>query len=113
MSSLKLINTQTVSGVALVNFTSGIDSTYDVYNVKFFNVTPVSDNVDLQVNWTNDGGSILGGSKRLSLCLWILPGLGMAVGISHIARFRIIPARYFENTTPPAPGFRIMGMGFS
>lgn len=57
MSSLKLINTQTVSGVALVNFISGIDSTYDVYNVKFFNVTPVTDNVDLQVNWTNNGGT--------------------------------------------------------
>ena len=34
--ALNLLSTQTASGAASVEFTSGIDSTYDVYCFKFF-----------------------------------------------------------------------------
>ena len=42
--SLNLISTQTGSSSATVSFTSGIDSTYKEYIVKFFDVHPATDN---------------------------------------------------------------------
>jgi len=44
--NLKLLSTQTASGASSVSFTSGIDSTYDVYIFKFVDVNPATDNVD-------------------------------------------------------------------
>ena len=41
--NLKLLATQTGSGVATIDFTTGIDSTYDVYIFKWFNVNPATD----------------------------------------------------------------------
>ena len=41
---LNLISTQTASSSATIDFTSGIDSTYKEYIVKFFDVHPATDN---------------------------------------------------------------------
>ena len=43
--NLVLLNTQTASGSASVSFTTGIDSTYDVYMFKFININPATDSV--------------------------------------------------------------------
>ena len=40
--ALNLLSTQTASGAASVEFTSGIASTYDVYCFKFFDINPTS-----------------------------------------------------------------------
>ena len=42
--SLILISTQTASSSSTISFTSGIDSTYKEYIVKFFDVHPATDN---------------------------------------------------------------------
>ena len=42
--SLNLISTQTASSSSTISFTSGIDSTYKEYIVKFFDVHPATDN---------------------------------------------------------------------
>jgi len=42
--SLNLISTQTASSSSTISFTSGIDSTYKEYVVKFFDVHPETDN---------------------------------------------------------------------
>ena len=39
---LNLISTQTASGASSVEFTSGIDSTYDVYCFKFIDINPTA-----------------------------------------------------------------------
>ena len=44
--NLLLLSTQTASGDASIEFTSGIDSTYDVYIFKFINISPTTDNVN-------------------------------------------------------------------
>ena len=42
--ALNLISTQTASSSSTISFTSGIDSTYKEYIVKFFDVHPATDN---------------------------------------------------------------------
>ena len=55
--NLILLTTQTPSGVASVSFTSGLDSTYDVYIFKFIDINPATNNGKLQFNGSIDGGS--------------------------------------------------------
>jgi hypothetical protein len=56
--NLVLLSTQTVSNSASVSFTSGIDSTYDVYIFKFSDINPATDlaNFTFQVNATDSTG---------------------------------------------------------
>ena len=55
--NLKLLTTATGLGMATVSFTTGIDSTYDVYIFKFNTVAPATDAANFQVNFSTDGGS--------------------------------------------------------
>ena len=52
-----LISEQTASSSASLSFTSGIDSTYDVYYFEFINIHPSNDAVAFQFNLSTDGGS--------------------------------------------------------
>src|SRR6056300_1725488 len=54
---LILLSTQTASASATIDFTSGIDSTYDSYVFKFINIHPQTDTVYFQMNLSTDGGS--------------------------------------------------------
>ena len=54
--SLNLISTQTASSSSTISFTSGIDSTYDDYVFKFFNIHPSGTN-RFQFNGSSDSGS--------------------------------------------------------
>ena len=54
--ALNLISTQTASSSSTISFTSGIDSTYDSYVFKFYNIHPSSADTRFQVNF-RDGGS--------------------------------------------------------
>jgi len=55
--NLILLSTQTASASASISFTSDIDSTYDSYVFKFINCHPATDNVQLEFNFSTDGGS--------------------------------------------------------
>jgi len=55
--SLILLSTQTASASATIDFTSGIDSTYDSYVFKFINLHPSVQNANPQFNFSTDGGS--------------------------------------------------------
>jgi len=52
-----LIETQTASSDATLDFTSGIDSTYDEYVFKLINIHPETDNVYFQFQGNAVGGS--------------------------------------------------------
>ena len=54
--SMNLISTQTASSSSTISFTSGIDSTYDEYVFKFYNIHP-STAAQLKCNFSVDGGS--------------------------------------------------------
>ena len=44
--ALTLLETQTASSSATISFTSNIDSTYDAYMFKFYNIHPATDNAE-------------------------------------------------------------------
>jgi hypothetical protein len=58
--SLTLLSTQTASASASIEFTSGIDSTYDVYVFKFYNIHLASDDSTFTFQASTDGGSSYG-----------------------------------------------------
>ena len=55
--SLILLSTQTASASANISFTSGIDSTYDSYVFKFYDIHPSAASTRFQFNGSTDGGS--------------------------------------------------------
>ena len=55
--ALTLLETQTASSSASINFTSNIDSTYDKYIFKFINCQPTTNNVVYHFQGSTDGGS--------------------------------------------------------
>ena len=54
---MTLIQEQTASSSATISFTSGIDSTYDEYVFKFYNIHAGTDNTDFMFNASIDSGS--------------------------------------------------------
>ena len=52
----EFIVSQTASASTSVDFTAGIDSTYDVYMVTMANVLPTTDGTDLRLLISDDGG---------------------------------------------------------
>jgi len=63
--ALNLISTQTASGSATIDFTSGIDSTYPIYIFKFINIHVATDDAVFRVNF-RDGGSNYDATKTTS-----------------------------------------------
>jgi len=52
-----LISTATASSSSSIEFTSGIDSTYDVYIIKYISIHPATNNTQFTFNLSIDGGS--------------------------------------------------------
>ena len=52
-----LLSTATASSSSSIEFTSGIDSTYDIYKFEMINLRPSTDNVRVQFNLSTDSGS--------------------------------------------------------
>jgi len=57
---LTLLSTQTASASSSIDFTSGIDSTYDSYVFKFINCHPSNNAVSFQFQGSINGGSSYG-----------------------------------------------------
>ena len=55
--AMTLISEQTASSSATIDFTSGIDSTYDSYVFKFINIHPSGNDTHFQFNGSTDSGS--------------------------------------------------------
>jgi hypothetical protein len=55
--ALTLLSTQTASSDSTIDFTSGIDSTYDEYVFKFYDIHPETDAKAFQFNVSIDSGS--------------------------------------------------------
>ena len=55
--ALNLISTQTISSASTATITSGLDSTYKEYIIKFINVHPAQNQVSFEFNGSIDSGS--------------------------------------------------------
>ena len=60
--AMTLLSTQTASSSSTIDFTSGIDSTYDEYVFKFYDIHPQTDNTHFTVNF-RDGSSAYDATK--------------------------------------------------
>ena len=60
--ALTLLETQTASSSATISFTSNIDSTYDAYMFKYYDIHPSSSS-QLKCNFSTDGGSNYNSTK--------------------------------------------------
>ena len=65
--SMTLLQTQTASSSSTIDFTSNIDSTYDVYCFKFIDIHPASSGVRFDVNFSTDSGSNYNVTKTTTL----------------------------------------------
>ena len=54
---MTLISSQTASGSASIEFTSGIDSAYPIYKFEFINIHPSTDTAQFQFNMSTNAGS--------------------------------------------------------
>ena len=52
-----LLSTATASASSSISFTSGIDSTYDIYKFEFINIHPATNDVNFTFNMSTDSGS--------------------------------------------------------
>jgi len=57
LGNLEFISEATASASASIEFTSGIDSTYDIYKFEFIDIHPATNDVNFQFNMSTDGGS--------------------------------------------------------
>jgi len=57
LGSQILISEATASASSSIEFTSGIDSTYDIYQFEFINIHPATIRAKFQFNLSTDGGS--------------------------------------------------------
>ena len=55
--AMNLLETNTFTGTTTSNFTTLIDSTYDVYKFVFININPDTDKPEFQFQCSTDGGS--------------------------------------------------------
>ena len=55
--AMTLLETQTASSSATLSFTSDIDSTYDEYVFKFYNIHPATNDANFSFNMSADSGS--------------------------------------------------------
>ena len=55
--TLTLISTQTASNSATISFTTGLDSTYDMYEFKFIDIHPINNASYFSFNLSTDAGS--------------------------------------------------------
>jgi len=62
---MTLIQEQTASSSSTISFTSGIDSTYDEYVFKFYDIHPATDSAKFMVNF-RDGGTNYDATKTTS-----------------------------------------------
>ena len=66
--SMALISTQTASSSSTISFTTGIDSTYKEYIIKYIGVHPATDGANFQVNF-RDGSSAYDATKTTTVFL--------------------------------------------
>ena len=64
---MTLISSQTASGSASIEFTSGIDSSYPIYRFEFINCNPATNDVNFEFNMSTDGGSNYNVTKTTTL----------------------------------------------
>ena len=92
---LTLISSATASSSSSVEFTSGIDSTYDEYVFYFVDLAHNTENAKLQVNFSSNGGSSYGIAKTSTYFRAFHLESGSAAGLNYSTSYDL------ANSTSP------------
>jgi hypothetical protein len=97
--ALNLISTQTASASATIDFTSGIDSTYDSYVFKFINCHPATDDVKFTFQLSTDSGSNYNVTMTTTTFNSIHAESGAESGLSYQSGLDQAQGTSFQNLT--------------
>jgi hypothetical protein len=92
-----LLSTATASGSSSISFTSGIDSTYDIYYFEFINIHPSSNGARLTFNLSTDGGSNYNVTKTSSAFKAYHKEDGASTDLTYDGSYDLAQSTAFEN----------------
>ena len=99
--TLVLLSTQTASNSATISFTTGLDSTYDVYEFKFININPVSEsNNELLFNGSTDSGSNYNVTKTTTVFRALHNEDDVDTALAYAANNDLAQSTAFQEITP-------------
>lgn len=96
--NLILISTQTASNSANISFT-GINGTYDVYEFKFINIYPRTDNANFQFNGSTNSGSNYNVTKTTSFFIAYHDEADTATALQHQGTYDLAQSTAFQLVT--------------
>jgi hypothetical protein len=99
---MTLISEQTASGSATIDFTSGIDDTYDSYVFKFINCHPATDQVGFQFNMSSDTGSNYNVTKTTTFFFAYHDEADSASGLGYNTDNDLAQSTAFQNLNFPS-----------
>ena len=102
--TLILLSTQTASSSATISFTTGLDSTYDVYEFHFINIRPATDNVDFTFNLSTDSGSNYNVTKTTTSFRAFSNEGDTSTGVSYVNEDDLAQSTSFQLLTGAAGG---------
>ena len=94
--NLTLLATATASSSATLDFTSGIDDTYDKYVFKFYNMHPATDFVNFQFNMSTDSGSNYNVTKTTTFFASYHNEADNSSGLSYQTSFDLAQSTAFQ-----------------
>ena len=98
--SMTLLQTQTASSSATIDFTSNIDSTYDSYVFKFYNMHPATDGAWFEFNMSTDGGSNYNVTKTSSSFNAFHYESDSSSGLAYRTDFDLAQSTSFQTIAP-------------
>jgi len=96
LGGLVLLSEQTASNSASISFTSGIDSTYDIYKFEFINIHPATDNVNFTFNLSTNGGSTYAVTKTTTAFRAIHAESDAGTGLGYEASLDLAQSTAFQ-----------------
>ena len=96
--TLILLSTQTASNSATISFTTGLDSTYDLYEFKFIDIHPRnSSGIQFQFNFSTDAGSNYNVTKTSTMFRAYNNEAGSSMGLDYVTAGDLAQSTSFQD----------------
>ena len=99
--ALTLLETQTASSSATISFTSNIDSTYDAYMFKFYDIHPETNQKSFQFQSSTNGGSSYGVTTTTTYFQADHPENDSSATLTYVAGSDLAQSTSFQTLSHP------------
>jgi len=96
-----LLSTATASSSSSIEFTSGIDSTYDIYEFELINMHPADNDRRFVFNGSTDGGSNYNVTKTTTAFYALHTETGSSTSLSYHAGLDLAQSTDFQSISNP------------